>query len=250
MQDKFLLGKRALVTGSSGGIGPHIALALAKAGADVAVNYRSNQVGAELVAEKIRATGRLSVVLQGDVTRLEDCEALVQSTVAALGGIEVLINNAGEFAYKLCRDHTPAEFERIIASTVGATFYCSMAALQHMRRAGFGRIVNLGAAGAERAGARPKIGPHMAGKAGVVALSRALAIEEGQSGVTVNVVSPGIIKDRELTREEALHMTDATAPVGRPGTSEDVVDAILFLVSPRASFVNGAVLEVTGGWEV
>jgi 3-oxoacyl-[acyl-carrier protein] reductase len=250
MSNQFLLGKRALVTGSSGGIGSHIAKALAKAGADVAVNYCSNRVGAEKVAEEIRAQGRQSVSLHGDVTQREDCYSLVRGTVEAFGGIDILINNAGEFAYKLCRDHTSREFDRIIASTVGATFYCSMAALDYMRKAGWGRIVNLGAAAAERAGSRRKIGPHMAGKAGVVALSRTLAIEEGPYGITVNTVCPGIIMDRELTREEAVKMTDATAPVGRPGTSEDVVDAVLFFVAPSAGFVNGAVLAVTGGWEV
>lgn len=250
MVEQFLLGRKALVTGSSGGIGAHIALGLAAAGADVAVTYYTNRSGAEEMAAKITNLGRRSIVLAGDVTRRGDCLALVEGTVQAFGSIDILVNNVGEFAYKRCRDHTPEEFERIIASTVGATFHCSMAALEHMRQAGWGRIVNLGAAGAERAGSRINIGPHMAGKAGVVALSRTLAIEEGSFGVTVNVVSPGIIKDRNLTKTEAEQMTDDTAPVNRPGTSEDIVDAILFLVSPWAGYVNGAVLSVTGGWEV
>lgn len=250
MAEQYLLGRRALVTGSSSGIGPCIALGLAQAGADVAVNYRTNRNGAEQVAARIRELGRQAVALQGDVTSQLDCYHLVSATVEALGGIDILINNAGEFAYKKCRDHTPDEFNRIIASTVSATYYCSMAALEHMRAARWGRIVNLGAAGAERAGSRVNIGPHMAGKAGVVALSRTLAVEEGPFGVTVNVVCPGIVMNRRLTRADALTMTDAKTPVGRPGTSEDVADAVLYLVSPQASFVNGAVISVTGGWEV
>ncbi|MGI6611139.1 MAG: SDR family NAD(P)-dependent oxidoreductase [Limnochordia bacterium] len=250
MEGQLLQGRRALVTGSSGGIGAHIAVALARAGADVAVNYRTNPDGAEQVASRIRCCGRRALVLHADVTRRADCLYLVRETVEQLGSIDILINNAGEFAYKRCRDHTPEEFDRIIASTVGATFTCSMAALDHMRQTGWGRIVNLGAAGAERAGSRKNCGPHMAGKAGVVALARTLAVEEASFGITFNVVCPGIIKDRDLSRAEAQTMTDPMAPVGRPGTSEDVVDAVMFLVSPQASYVNGAVISVTGGWEV
>ncbi|HHT27178.1 MAG TPA: SDR family oxidoreductase [Firmicutes bacterium] len=250
MAENFLLGKRALVTGSSGGIGAHIAYGLAQTGADVAVNYYRNPVGAEQVAARITALGRRAVTLGGDVTRREDCVGLVEGAVAAFGGIDILINNAGEFAYKRCREHTPEEFDRIIASTVSATFYCSMTALNYMRPAGWGRIVNLGAAGAERAGAAKGIGPHMAGKAGVVALSRALAIEEGPFGITVNVVSPGDIRDRDISRAAALNIKSDKAPVGRPGTSEDIVDAVLFLLSPQASFINGAVLNVTGGYDI
>ncbi len=246
--EKFLEGRRALVTGGSGGIGAAIAVALAVAGADVAVNYHTNAVAAQAVAARVRAADRRALVLAGDVTRQVDCGRLVEETVAGLGGIDILVNNVGVFAYKKAREHTAAEFERIIAGTVSATFHCSMAALAHMRRAGYGRIINLGAQGAERAASRVNIGPHMAGKAGVVALSRCLAIEEGPYGITVNVVCPGWIKDVNLSREAAMAMVDAAAPVGRPGTSEDVADAVLYLASPRASFINGAVIAVTGGW--
>jgi 3-oxoacyl-[acyl-carrier protein] reductase len=90
----------------------------------------------------------------------------------------------------------------------------------------------------------------MAGKAGVVALSRGLAVEEGPYGITVNVVCPGWIKDVNLQRQQALTMVDADSPVGRPGTSQDVADAVLYLVSPQASFVNGAVIAVSGGWQL
>jgi 3-oxoacyl-[acyl-carrier protein] reductase len=247
---RFLAGRKALVTGSSSGIGAAIATTLATAGADVAINYCTNEAGAKSVAAKVEAAGSRAVVLAGDVTRLADCQRIVAETVAELGGIDILINNVGVFAYKKARDHTAHEFERIIAGTLNATFHCSMAALVHMRQAGWGRIVNLGAQGAERAGARVDIVPHMAGKAGVVALSRGLAVEEGPYGITVNVVCPGWIKDVNLQRQQALTMVDADSPVGRPGTSQDVADAVLYLVSPQASFVNGAVIAVSGGWQL
>ena len=248
--ERELSGKAALVTGSSGGIGKHIALALARAGADVAVTYRTNRAGAEAVAAGIRELGVRAVVLGGDATRPEDCRRWVAETVAAFGRLDILVNNVGEFAYKLTREHTDEEFERIIAGTIGTTFYCTMAALPHMKARGWGRVVNIGAAGAERAAGRRKIGPHLAGKSAVVSLTRTLAMEEAEHGITFNAVLPGVIEDRELSREEAWRRPDRYAPIGHPGTSQDVADAVLFLVSPRSWFVNGAAIAVTGGWEV
>jgi NAD(P)-dependent dehydrogenase (short-subunit alcohol dehydrogenase family) len=244
-----LTGCRALVTGSSGGIGRHIALGLARLGADVAFNYRSNREAAEAGAEEARRLGVQSVALGADCAVPEQVRGLVAAAAERLGGLEILINNVGEFAYKRLRSHRPAEFERIIAGTVGATFHATMGALPHMRRAGFGRVVNLGAAGADQAMGGRKEGPHLAGKAAVVSLTRSFALEEASYGVTFNVVSPGIVDDRELSREEAVRRQDRSAPVGRPGTSADVVDAVLFLCRRESSFINGAVIAVTGGWQ-
>lgn len=246
--EKELRGRCALVTGSSRGIGRHIVIGLARAGADAAVHYRYDRAAAERTAEAVRQSGARAVIVQGDLTRAAECRRVVDAAAAALGGLDILVNNVGEFAYKPTVEHTASDFERIIAGTVGATFHCTLAALPYMRRRGWGRVVNLGAAAAERAAGRANVGPHLAGKAAVVSLTRTLAREEAGYGVTFNVVNPGVVDDRELTREEAVKMRDDQAPVGRPGTSQDVVDAVLFLASPRASFVNGAVLAVTGGW--
>lgn len=243
-----LEGRRALVTGSSRGIGRHIAIGLARAGADVAVHCVRDRAAAEDAAAEVRRAGRKAFVVQGDATRSEDCARVVREAANGLGGLEILINNVGVFAYKPVREHSASEFEQIIAGTVGATFHCTMAALRWMREAGWGRVVNIGAAAAERAGGRAQIGPHLAGKAAVVSLTRTLAREEAGYGVTFNVVNPGVVADRDLSRSEALKLPDRDTPVGRPGTSEDIVDAVLYLCSPRASFVNGAVLLVSGGW--
>ncbi len=249
MPGSGLQGCRALVTGSSGGIGRHIALGLAGQGADVVFNYKANREAAEASAERARALGVRAAALGADCARPEQARALVQAAADALGGLEILINNVGEFAYKRIRDHTPEEFERIIAGTVGCTFHATMAALPHMREARFGRVVNLGAAGADTAMGGKREGPHLAGKAGVVSLTRTFALEESGYGVTFNVVSPGIVDDRELTREQALALRDRQTPVGRPGTSADIVDAVLFLCRRESSFINGAVIAVTGGWQ-
>jgi 3-oxoacyl-[acyl-carrier protein] reductase len=244
-----LRGCRALVTGSSGGIGRHIALGLARLGVDVAFNYRQHAEAAEEGAAAARALGVRAVVLGADCADGEQVRDLVAKAAEQLGGLEILVNNVGEFAYKRIRAHRPAEFERIIAGTVGATFHATLAALPHMRRAGFGRVVNLGAAGADQAMGGRREGPHLAGKAAVVSLTRSFALEEAGYGVTFNVVSPGIVDDRDMTREEALLRPDRLAPVGRPGTSADVVDAVLFLCRRESSFINGAVIAVTGGWQ-
>ncbi len=242
-------GRRVLVTGSSGGIGRHIGLAFARLGADVAFNFHTNREAAEGAVAQARRWGARAVALGADCAEPGAAQGLVASAADALGGLEILVNNVGEFANKRLREHSLEEFERIIRGTVGATFHATMAALPHMRRAGWGRVVNLGATGAEVALGAWHQGPHMAGKAGVVSLTRSFALEEARQGITFNVVSPGVIEDRELSREEAAGRRDRRSPVGRPGTSADVVDAILFLCRPESSFVNGAVLTVSGGWQ-
>lgn len=244
-----LAGRAALVTGSSRGIGRRIALSLAAAGCDVAVNYRQDRAAADEVVAQARGRGVRAVSIGADCARREEAVGLVERSAASFGRLDVLINNVGEFAYKPVREHAPVEFERIVAGTVGATFHCTLAALPWMRRAAWGRVVNLGATGASAALGRRNIGPHLAGKAAVVSLTRTLALEEGHGGITFNVVSPGVIEDRALERAAALGMASRQNPSGRPGTSEDVADAVLFLCSPRADFINGCDILVSGGWQ-
>jgi 3-oxoacyl-[acyl-carrier protein] reductase len=244
-----LRGLRALVTGSATGIGRHIGLALARAGVHVAFNYKTSRAAAEAAAAEARRLGVQAVALQADCADARQVRALVAAAAEALGGLEILVNNVGEFAWKPLREHTVEEFERILAGTAGATFHATVAALPYMRRAGFGRVVNLGAAGADHAIGGRNEGPHLAGKAAVVSLTRSFALEEAWYGVTFNVVNPGIIEQRDLPRSEALRLRDRSNPVGRPGTSEDIVDAVLFLCRPESSFINGASLTVSGGWQ-
>jgi 3-oxoacyl-[acyl-carrier protein] reductase len=249
MAGQGIAGLRALVTGSSGGIGRHIGLGLARAGADVVFNFRTNEAGALAAVEEARRAGVRSAAFRADGTRREEVRSLVEQAAAFLGGLDILVNNVGEFAFKPLREHTDEDFERIIAGTVGTTFYATMAALPHMRRGGFGRVVNLGAAGADTAMGVRHEGVHLAGKAAVVSLTRTFALEEARGGITFNVVSPGIVEDRDLPREVAETLRDESNPVGRPGTSFDVVDAVLFLCRRESSFINGAVIAVTGGWQ-
>lgn len=253
MADSDLHGCRALVTGSSGGIGRHIALTLARAGVHVAFTYHTNQAGAEAAAAEARDYGVQAYVFGADCADPDQSIRLVADAAAALGGLQILINNVGEFAFKRLRAHSTEEFERIIAGTVGTTFHTTMAALPHLRRAEFGRVVNLGAAGADTAMGGVREGPHMAGKAGVISLTRSFAQEEAKTtpsgGITFNAVSPGIIEHRDTPRAAALELRDKDNPMNRPGTGEDIADAVLFLCRRESSWINGAVLAVTGGWQ-
>ncbi|MGH9744147.1 MAG: SDR family oxidoreductase, partial [Candidatus Acidiferrum sp.] len=140
------------------------------------------------------------------------------------------------------------DWQSIFSSNLSSVLYVSRAALPLMRRGRWGRIVNMGAVGAERAFGQAKISAYAAAKAAVVALSRSLALEEAKNGITVNVVNPSSIDEKELTLSEARKMRDARFPIGRPPTVEDVAAAVSFFVSDEAEYVTGQVLNVSGGW--
>lgn len=248
--EQELRGRVALVTGASRGLGRHIAVALARAGADVAITYLNNAAAAAAVVAAVEGAGRRGLAIQADGADADACRRAVAETVSVFGRIDIVVNNVGEFAWKPVHEHSWDEFDRIIRGTAGTTFYTSLAALPHMRAQRWGRIVNIGAAGAERAAGMKRAGPHLAGKSAVLSLTRTLALEEGPHGITANAVIPGVIHDRDRSRAEALRTPDTGNPTGHAGSFEDIADAVLFLVSPRAGFVNGAAIAVTGGWRV
>ncbi|HEV2488317.1 MAG TPA: SDR family oxidoreductase, partial [Candidatus Acidoferrales bacterium] len=140
------------------------------------------------------------------------------------------------------------EWRRVLDSNLVSVFYNCKSALPAMRQQRWGRIINLGAVGAERAFGQATISAYTAAKAAVVAFSRSLALEEAKNGITVNVVNPPNIDDKELTLEEARRMRDARFPVGRPPSAEDVGSAVKFLASDSADYITGQVLSVSGGW--
>lgn len=248
VQDERLGGRTALVTGGSRRIGKAIALALAGAGADVAITYRTRRREAEAVVELIRKTGHRAFAIRADLTRPTDCRRAVSTAARGLGRLDILVNNVGEWLVKTVEATHLDEWREVLDSNLTATYLCSRAAVPHMRKHGWGRIVNLGAAGAYRAHGTARMASFYAAKAGIVAFSKSLAREVGQDGITVNVVSPGVIQDPELTRARARRRKDPDTAVGRPGTGEDVAAAVLFLVSDEAEFLTGDVLGVTGGW--
>lgn len=243
-----LQNRVALVTGASRGIGKEIALCLGRDGARVAVSYRTNKMGAQKLANALRALGTDGWAIESNVTDPARSKELVDGVVRHFGRLDVLVNNVGDFEWKPVFESTLEEWHAIVASNLFSVFYVSKYALPTMRRQRWGRIINLGAVGAERAFGQAKISAYSAAKAGMVAFSRSLALEEARNGITVNVVNPPIIDDKELSLEEAVRIADARFPVGRPATAQDVAEAVRFFASQEACFVTGQVLNVSGGW--
>ncbi len=242
-----LAGKVALVTGSSQGIGRATALRLAQAGADIAINYRSNASAASEVKESIEALGRRCVAVQADVSQEEDVSRLFAEVTQALGTITILVNNAGTTRDKLILQMSLADFEHVLDINLRSAFLCTKAALRPMMRARWGRIVNvasvaglLGPAGQANYGAS---------KAAIISLTLTTAREMASRNITANAVAPGFVPTELtsiLTEQQRKFMLDST-PLGRFGTPEEVAAAIGFLCSPEAGYITGQVLRVDGG---
>ena len=243
-----LRNRVAVVTGASRGIGKEIALALGRSGLRVAVVFRTNRLGAQKVLAELRALGAEGVALSSDVTDPSRVKELMEAVSKQFGRLDVLVNNVGDFEWKPVVESTVEAWNSIIVSNLYSVFYTTKFALPLMRRQHWGRIVNLGAVGAERAFGQAKISAYSAAKAGIVAFTRSVALEEAHSGITANVVNPPVIDEKELSLEEAQRLTDVRFPVGRPATGRDISEAVRFFASEESAFITGQVLNVTGGW--
>lgn len=242
-----LAGKIALVTGSGQGIGRAVAQHLAQAGADIVVNYRSNEATAAETRNSIEAIGRRCIAIQADVSQEEDVTRLFAEATRELGPITILVNNAGTTRDKLILQMSLADFEHIMDSNLRSAFLCTKAALRSMMRARWGRIVNvssvaglLGSAGQANYGAS---------KAAIIALTLSTAREMASRNITANVVAPGYIPTEltsTLTEQQRQYILEET-PLGRFGTTEEVAAAICFLCLPIAGYITGQVLAVDGG---
>jgi len=247
VSERFLSGRTALVTGASRGIGRATAVALATAGADVALAYGTGIKEVERVSSEVREHGARAVVLAANLSDATAAAGLVERTVTELGALDIVVNNAGiardGLAVRL-RDHDWAD---VIAVDLTAVFYICRAALRPMLRKRFGRIVNVSSV----SGVMGNAGQvnYSAAKAGLVGLTKSLAREVATRDITVNGVAPGFI-ETEMTAslaEPARQAAVAAVPMQRMGTAEEVAAAIAFLVSPGASYITGHVLHVDGG---
>jgi 3-oxoacyl-[acyl-carrier protein] reductase len=243
-----LRNRVALITGGSRGIGRGIAVRLAKDGARVAIAYRSNKAAAQQTLLQLQASGADCVAVETDITDAPRAEQLLRTVGERFGRVDVVVNNVGDFRWGALAESSIEDWQNIFSSNLMTVLYMSRAALPYMRRGRWGRIINLGAVGAERAFGQAKISAYAAAKAAVVALSRSLALEEAKNGITVNVVNPSSIDEKELTRDEARRIRDARFPIGRPPTVEDVAAAVAFFASEEAEYVTGQVVNVSGGW--
>lgn len=233
--------RTALVTGSAKGIGKAILLALAREGFDVAVHYKNSELEAETTRQEAEALGVRSIKLQADVTQPEEAQRLVSAAASELGGLHVLVNNVGDYLKTPIEKCSPQEWQRMLDSNLNATFYVTQAAIPHMVRAGWGRVVNIGFAVAQNLLARPGITAYVIAKTGVILYSKALAKQLARQGITVNVVSPGIA-------ENSISKPIEEIPMGRLADLEELARAVLFFV--REGYVTGQVIEVSGGWNL
>lgn len=223
-------------------------MGLAQAGARVVISYRSNKAAAQNTLREMQAAGAECFAVEADVTDASKVQFLVDTVVERYGRLDILVNNVGAFNWKPVIETTHEEWQRVLASNLLSVFYMSKAVLSVMRRQHWGRIINLGAVGAERAFGQATISAYAAAKAAVVSFSRSLAVEEAKHGITVNVINPSNVDERDLTADEARKIRDTRSPIGRPPSSQDVAVAVRFFAGDEADFITGQVLNVSGGW--
>ncbi len=242
-----LTGKRALVTGANTGIGQAIALALAGAGADIALAGRSEPT--ETLA-LLAATGRKVIDLRVDLGTIAPVQGLVDDAAAALGGLDILVNNAGIIRRNDLADFTEEDWDAVIDTNLKSLFFLSQAAARVMVAKGAGKIINIASLLSFQGGIR--VPSYAAAKSGVAGLTKALANELAPKGVQVNAIAPGYI----ATNNTAALQADETRnrqileriPTGRWGKPDDIAGAAVFLAAPASDYVTGHVLAVDGGW--
>jgi 3-oxoacyl-[acyl-carrier protein] reductase len=236
-----LSGRTALVTGASRGIGKAIALALADAGADVAVNFNSQSEAAESVCQQIRAKGRKSIAVQADVAKTADVDRMVTTAEKALGPIAILVNNAG-IAEVLAPDQVTEEiFEHFLRVNLTSMFLLTQRVLPEMRKARWGRIINLSSIAAQTGGV---IGPHYAAsKAGILGLTRSYAAQYAKDGITANSIAPGLI-DTDLANSVPKEIRDKI-PADTIGTTEEVARIAVLLAETKT--ITGQTYNINAG---
>jgi 3-oxoacyl-[acyl-carrier protein] reductase len=244
MSDKPLNGKTALVSGSARNIGRAIALELAEAGANIVINALQDQQAAETVAEEVRERGADAMVQLADVTDRPAVEQMVKAAREKFGALDILVANASARGQIDFLDMSYDAWRRTIDITLDGTFHLAQCTIPDMVDKGWGRIITLGGfawhLGYKRRAA------NLTGKAGVVGLTRALAAEFGDRGITVNNISPGMIETVRPASAGAMPDAGAT-PVPRLGTPEEIASAAMFLAHPKQAFVNGQIIHVNGG---
>jgi 3-oxoacyl-[acyl-carrier protein] reductase len=234
-------GRIALVTGGSRGIGAAVAVALAEAGADVAVNYRERAEAAAMVAKDIERTGRRALAVGADVSNSGAVAQMIERITAELGPIDILVNNAGIGRRRAPEELDEAEWDATIAVNLKGAFLCTQAVLPGMQARGFGRIVNISSGAARGPGG---IGVHYnASKAGLEGLTRGYAARLAKTGITVNAVAPSLIETEMIPGgvEEAAKRV----PMGRVGRPEEVAQAVVMVAAN--AYMTGQTVQVNGG---
>jgi NAD(P)-dependent dehydrogenase (short-subunit alcohol dehydrogenase family) len=246
-ENTSLKGVVALVTGSSRGIGKAIAVAFAKAGANLAITYNQSADSAQVVSEEIRSLGGNAIVLQLDVSQRESIKRVVEDIIDAFGRIDILVNNAGMLQQKPFLEITDEDWHKIIDVNLKGPFICAQEIYPLMQRQGHGRIINIASSGGQLGGTLAV--HYSASKAGIICLTKSLA-RIGAPNILVNCISPGLI-DTDMTQEEIISQEGKEKtrqiPLFRPGSAEEVARVAVFLASDQSSYLTGQTINVNGG---
>ena len=240
MIEPDLSGRVGLVTGSAKGVGRELLLSMADGGASVAVHYNTSADAAEAVAERARERGVEATTVQGDVTDPDAVDELFSTVESDLGPVEVLVNNVGAFSPTHWEDIDFETWNLVMETNFNGTYLCSKRALGGMREEGWGRIVNVGYASADRLLVSPKNFPYFVAKAGVLMFTRMLAADTQEEEITVNAISPYVVENSDVFPD--------TLPRGRPATFEDMAQAMSFFLESGSEYVSGQNVAVDGGW--
>lgn len=242
-----LTGKVALVTGASRGIGQATAIDLAKAGADVVVNFIGNEAVAQETVEKIEALGRKAIKIKADVGNAEDVQAMIDEAVAAFGHIDILVNNAGITRDGLLIRMKDSDWDDVLNINLKGVYLVTKAVAKLMVKQRAGRIINMTSV----SGVTGNVGQanYAAAKAGVIGFTKTCAKELAARGITVNAIAPGFIETAmtDVLPEKIKEGIAGTIPFGRMGQPEEIANVVTFLASDFASYITGQVLNVDGG---
>ncbi len=236
-----------LVTGANSGIGKIIVSRLARAGYDIAINYKVDPAAAENLASELKDHGARAVAIYADVANSKDVAAMFEEIFSSFGRLDALVNNAGVQVWKPLLEVQESEWDRVIETNLKGCFLCTQRAARHMKERGSGAIVNIGS-GCNKV-PFPNLAAYTASKGGIEMFTKSAALELGPFGIRVNCVAPGAI-ETERTKAELADFAKSWAsltPLRRIGTSEDVASAVEFLLSDSASFISGQTLGVDGG---
>jgi len=245
-----LKDKKAIVTGAGRGIGRAVALAFAREGADVLVNYHSNDAAAKEVVEAIQGLGRIAIAVKTDVSNYGDVQSMVEQCVRDLGGVDILVNNAGISRPGMLLSMTEESWDRIIDIHLKGTFNCTQAAARNMKEKGWGRVINV----ISTAGLFGTVGQinYASAKAGIIGFSKSASRELGRYGINVNVICPGVtateMTEKVRTDEKLKEIYLSRIQLGRFADPEEIAPAFVFLASDDAGYITGQVLGVDGGY--